>query len=596
MYVPQRGRRRASLPMALVVGVAAILGVTLVTVPANAAPQAEFLGRVPHANWYGAYIPVAGGAQIYADVLVPRERSGKVPVVLAVGPYFQHLRASRQRLAERVPAQRYDDLVKGARLLERGYAVVFADLRGFANSSGCPDNSGPADRSDIRRIVRWAASQSWSSGKVGLYGKSYDGVTGLMAAGERIPGLAAVVAQEPVYDWYRYLYGNGVPRTTRVGTPLSLVYTSMNPPPSNVDVSSRQFQDYLTRSAANVINPGCVPAALVATQSAGVNDPYWVSRRVLGRLRGSTVPLFLSQGFIDQNTPADGLVDLLRNVSGPVTGWLGMWDHVRGNDTDRSAMMGHATDRSSTGRTDYLDQVAAFYGHYLKGEGPRPTGFYVQDNTGSWRVQNQWPLRSSVRRVALTTGAYRFNGQQVATKVPFRNRWASTQIDGAAASFGVLQRTFDDAANGVWTLLPPEAAAIRISGAPRITLRTRLAGGHNPGTTPVAVDLYDVAPSGQAILISQNVSMLGPKTTSFRLFATDWVVAPGHRLAIRVTDSNRGRWDYYAVPPNAVTVNVVGGEALLPLAPVVSGTRTTGTSNTSLEGHLRWYRYPVPRR
>ena len=40
-----------------------------------------------------------------------------------------------------------------------------------------------------------------------MYGKSYDGVTGLVGVGRSSrTGLAAVVAQEPVYDLYRYLY------------------------------------------------------------------------------------------------------------------------------------------------------------------------------------------------------------------------------------------------------------------------------------------------------------------------------------------------------------------------------------------------------
>jgi predicted acyl esterase len=46
------------------------------------------------------------------------------------------------------------------------------------------------------------ASQSWSTGKVGMYGKSYDGVTGLIGVNHRPPGLAAVVSQEPVYLTY----------------------------------------------------------------------------------------------------------------------------------------------------------------------------------------------------------------------------------------------------------------------------------------------------------------------------------------------------------------------------------------------------------
>ena len=60
-------------------------------------------------------------------------------------------------------------------------------------------------------------------------------------------------------------------------------------------------------------------------------------------------------------------------------------------------------------------------------------------------------------------------------------------------------------------MLPPEPSPIRISGTPRITVTAR-AHHTDPNplvqNTPIAVDLYDVAPSGRATLITQNVSML----------------------------------------------------------------------------------------
>ncbi len=43
-----------------------------------------------------------------------------------------------------------------------------------------------------------------------MYGKSYDGVTGVMGVALKPSGLEAVVSQEPVYDMYRYLYSNRV--------------------------------------------------------------------------------------------------------------------------------------------------------------------------------------------------------------------------------------------------------------------------------------------------------------------------------------------------------------------------------------------------
>jgi uncharacterized protein len=117
------------------------------------------------------------------------------------------------------PSDRFNDFVEGAQLMERGYTWVMVDLRGFGGSSGCLDWAGPGEQADVVNAVTWAASQPWSTGKVGMYGKSYDGVTGLIGVNHRPAGLEAVVSQEPVYDLYRYLYGDGIRRFNSFLTP-----------------------------------------------------------------------------------------------------------------------------------------------------------------------------------------------------------------------------------------------------------------------------------------------------------------------------------------------------------------------------------------
>ena len=109
-----------------------------------------------------------------------------------------------------------------AKVMEAGYTWVQVDLRGTGASTGCLDWNGPGEQQDVVTAVEWAAAQPWSNGRVGLFGKSYDGVTGLIAAGNQPRGLAAVVAQEPAMEPYTYLYNNEVPYYNAIGTSLSL--------------------------------------------------------------------------------------------------------------------------------------------------------------------------------------------------------------------------------------------------------------------------------------------------------------------------------------------------------------------------------------
>jgi len=52
----------------------------------------------------------------------------------------------------------------------------------------------------MRAAIDWSASQPWSTGAVGMYGKSYDATTGLIGNNLNQDSLKAVVAQEPLWD------------------------------------------------------------------------------------------------------------------------------------------------------------------------------------------------------------------------------------------------------------------------------------------------------------------------------------------------------------------------------------------------------------
>jgi predicted acyl esterase len=170
--------------------------------------------------------------------------------------------------------------------------------------------------------------------KVGMYGKSYDGVTGLTGANHHPAGLKAVVAQEPVYDLYRYLYGDGIRRFNSVLTPA--LYDLIDLTPGSVQDDPSYNADGLNDSQ----RPGC-PVLNLTDQ--GANDDhysdYWRQRNLIPAASGSTVPLFLTQGLTENNTVADGLAQYLDNHGGYERAWLGPWEHVRGNERDDSGRL-----------------------------------------------------------------------------------------------------------------------------------------------------------------------------------------------------------------------------------------------------------------
>src|SRR5215207_9034040 len=321
---------------------------------AAALPSSAAAAPVPEgADWSEATFPSSDGVTLHADILRPKglAASDKTPVILSIGPYFNHSGqtgpagpvedTSYDPVGPAGPSDRFNDLVEGAELMERGYTFVMVDLRGFGGSSGCLDWAGPGEQSDVVNAVKWAASQPWSTGKVGMYGKSYDGVTGLIGANLRAPG-----------------YGDGIRRLNSVLTPALYDLIDLSTGPALDD--PQYNMDGLNDSP----RPGC--PVLNLTDQAADDDhysDYWRQRNLIPGAKGSTVPLFLTQGLTENNTVADGLAQYLQNHTGYERAWLGPWEHVRGNERDASG-------RLKMGREGWFDEVMRFYDRFLKGTTP----------------------------------------------------------------------------------------------------------------------------------------------------------------------------------------------------------------------------------
>ena len=156
------------------------------------------------------------------------------------------------------------------------------DLRGFGGSNGCLDWAGPGEQADVVNAVKWAASQPWSTGKVGMYGKSYDALTGLIGVDHHPPGLGAVVSQEPVYDDYRYLYGDGMRRENSVATPALYDGIAATPGPAIDDPNY---------NLASLNNPVCLALNFAAQAGDDNHDSdFWKQRNLIPGASGLERP------------------------------------------------------------------------------------------------------------------------------------------------------------------------------------------------------------------------------------------------------------------------------------------------------------------
>jgi uncharacterized protein len=531
---------------------AALLGALALVPGASAAPVP------PNADWHEEYIQESVGITLHADVLRPKglPATAKTPVILSIGPYFNHtgqegpVDAAYDPTADPGPSERFNDFVVGAKLMERGYTWVMVDLRGFGGSSGCLDWAGPGEQADVKAAVEWAASQPWSTGKVGMYGKSYDGVTGLIGTALKPKGLAAVVAGEPVYDLYNYLYTNGVRFLNSLATPALYDAIALTPG------SPKDSPLYLAYGSLDETTPGC-PVVNWASQAGNPDheSAYWKQRNLIAKSKGSNIPLLMTQGFIEDNTKPDGAFDYFNGLTGFKRAWFGMWDHIRGNEVDGDG-------RLKMGRAGWFEEVMRFYDHFVRdvpfkdAPADKDPPVVVQTSDGTWRAEDAWPPTDSYTLTTpLRAGSYTDDGN---------NNGTGNGTTG----------------QGIWTVSPKLTTEAHLAGVPKIKVDVASA---IPQSNLVA-DLYDIAADGKAILVSRSAYLLkGTGTIAFDMYGDDWIIKPGHRIGVLISSSNAEWWVHV---PTQSTVSISGGSISLPFLKYTRPNKLPGRISLKLDSYL----------
>ncbi|MDQ3956830.1 MAG: CocE/NonD family hydrolase [Actinomycetota bacterium] len=476
----------------------------------------------PDATWRQTWFPSQDGTMLHADVFLPKDRrvNDQHPVILSIGPYFGTNALNGSPGAESGPIMRFADMVEGGRIFERGYAYVQVDSRGYGGSEGCYDYGGAGEQMDAASAIEWAARQPWSNGKVGMWGKSYDAWTQVMALANRPSGLEAAVVQSPIDDGYKIAFMNGIHYDAGWYATPALYGAYDLAPPSATDSPPEEF---LYPAKGTVTDPSCyVKHPVLSGVSYKREVPYWQERELSGQARLSKVPTFWSHGFLDANTKPDNFMDTWEGYRGWHRGWFGQYDHVRGNEVEL------------VGRDGFLDEAMGFFDHFLKGKPlPKyPGKVEVQDGEGRWRTESAWPpADASYDRGSLKVlkGEYTDNSRNSASQ-----------------------------GTGSWTFTQPAPYDVRFAGNPIVDVRVETIA---PNANMVAL-LYDVDPSGKARLIDRGAYLMetGGRVT-FELYPQDWILRAGHRIGILLS-SNDSSW--FSPIPTGQTVTIKGGKVELP--------------------------------
>ncbi|MET3806839.1 X-Pro dipeptidyl-peptidase [Nakamurella sp. UYEF19] len=401
---------------------------------------------------------------ISVDIVRPRT-SGRVPVIMEQSPYYDG--AGRGSLSQR-KVRNTAGVVVGMPLfydnyfVPRGYAFAAMDSPGQGRSTGCGDFYGPADRAAVSAVLDWlggsrtatsdagqAVSATWSSGRVGMIGKSADGADALTAAATGNPALKTVVSIEGLVDLFPL-------NSTAAAEPMMFF--------PQVDGTQRGW------------NPACDPfnAVMTTQQNAGgvTYNQFFRDRNGLesiGKWRAAT---FIVTG--------------LRDLVAPANESLKLWEALGARKIPRKLWLtqgGHA-DPFDLRRAQWVDTLHAWFDRYLL---DLPSGIEtapavtVQNADLSWRDQSIWPAPPAPQ-------VFRFSGQALEPKPPVTS--PPTALGTIVAPAGLSATAVNDLLDPLYDpkvasagpgqrvllLTAPLVAPLRLSGRPQVILPLQVVG------------------------------------------------------------------------------------------------------------------------
>jgi X-Pro dipeptidyl-peptidase len=365
--------------------------------------------------------------------------------------------------------------------VSRGFAVVHSEASGTGMSQGCPTVGDYPERAAMKFVVDWlngrakgytsetgdeeVKATSWSTGKVGMIGTSYEGTLPLAAATTGVEGLEVVIPVSPNTSYYHYYRSNGLVRSPGgyLGEDVDVLYdfiASGNP-------ADRATCDRIWKN-------GIFAGPNGQDRATGDMNDFWYERDLLPFVKNIKAAVLLAHGFNDYNVVPEHSVRIYDEMKArglPVSIYLHQGGH---------------------GGNPPAEMVNRWFSHYLYGV---ENG--VEKDPPVWIVQDAASQAPGILAPAVAAGP-RGRGRMVTLPTPF----ASFPVPGSvpvvmhpsaggngiaalslAGSEGTDKLVDDVAMSGsagasaaesphrLLYATPALKDTVHISGTPRVTLR-----------------------------------------------------------------------------------------------------------------------------
>ncbi|GLZ29566.1 X-Pro dipeptidyl-peptidase [Lentzea sp. NBRC 105346] len=527
------------------------------------------------------------GDRVAADIVRPAV-SSKVPVIMDASPYYTT--AGRGNEGEK---KTYDSagvpvkfpLFYDNYFVPRGYAVVLVDFAGTSRSRGCVDVGGKAEISSGTAVIDWlngrrtgysavtggsVRSASWSTGAVGMIGKSWDGTVTEGVAATGIAGLKTIVPIAGISSWYDWFRSDGV-AFRGFGTPTSLGSGFEN---SNAQSRCGAVRQQMTSGA---------PAN-------GDYTPMWQERDFVRKASNVRASVFVVHGQHDQNVKPLNYGQFLAAIpaSVPRKVWLSQTAHVDPFDFRRAEWvktLNRWFDRWLLDVPNGIENEPALDVE----RSPDVWARYATWPPAGTGLQTFYPSTSGLGTVAGSgTASFTDNGSgtpskwvsSAAGRVQYATAVLGSDLRIAGTSSITVSVSSSTPTAHLTALLVDYGSAVTRSGEGIETLSTESCWGENrPGddacyfdtrTTSASVDAQVVA-RGWADL-ANYASLSQPRTLvpgtrysmTFRLSTADHIVPAGHRLALIIGGTDSSAISRPSQLPS-LTVDLSGTSVRIPL-------------------------------
>jgi putative CocE/NonD family hydrolase len=483
-------------------------------------------------------------------------------------------------------------------VIRHGYVVACADARGSGASFGRFEGMfSLKETQDAYDITEWLGTQSWSNGNVGMYGRSYLGITQYMVAGQKPPHLKALFPEVAVVDMYELIYKGGIYHGPFIEFWSKLVRemdVDKPAPPVDEDrdgslLKAAVEQHKANRSAADIF------AALpyrdsVDRASSSVPFRDWTPITYRNEIRETNVPIYHLAGWYDRYV-RDQLV-LYQNLSNPQRISIGPWTHTQREHFDFAA------------------EHLRWWDYWLKGIDngvmqEDPVHYYVMGapEDKAWRSARTWPLPQE-RRTAYWFG----HDGGLGTEAP-KAKGAKDEftVDYSAAIAPdprwSIERQFPELsandAKGLSYTTPPLAAPLEVTGHPVVHLWI----SSSAPDADVFIYLEEVDEKGSSRYVTEGMLRASNRATAdpgynlpglphhrglqsdradltpgqpvelvIDLFPTSTLCQPGHRLRVTVTGADKANARTLEQnPPPRLTIWREAGRGSYIELPVIPG-------------------------